>query len=83
MWLYPEIKQYQFIQTDKKNYLFKLNLEGKFEKRILIDSEFKNYFGLDADISVEYVEQYVTERRILTFSYVLLIQNVRRFLSSW
>jgi phenylacetate-CoA ligase len=30
MWLYPEIKQYQFIQTDKKNYLFKLNLEGKF-----------------------------------------------------
>lgn len=57
MWLYPEIKQYQFIQTDKKSYLFKLNLEGKFEREALLISEFKNYFGLDANISVEYVDE--------------------------
>lgn len=57
MWLYPEIKQYQFIQTDKKSYLFKLNLDGKFEREVLLISEFKNYFGQDANISVEYVDE--------------------------
>jgi phenylacetate-CoA ligase len=57
MWMYSEIKQYQFIQTGKKSYLFKLNLEGKFEREALLISEFKNYFGLDANISVEYVDE--------------------------
>lgn len=57
MWLYPEIKQYQFIQTSKSNYLFKLNLEGKFHREQLLISEFKKYFGEDAEISVEYVNE--------------------------
>jgi phenylacetate-CoA ligase len=57
MWLYPEIKQYQFIQLSKKEYLFKLNLEGNFEREELLISEFKNYFGLDANIKVEYVDE--------------------------
>lgn len=57
MWLYPEIKQYQFIQLDKTSYLFKLNLEGNFEREALLISEFKNYFGQDAVITVEYVNE--------------------------
>ncbi|MFZ4057672.1 MAG: hypothetical protein ACOYKE_06010 [Ferruginibacter sp.] len=57
MWLYPELKQYQFIQTGKKSYLFKLNLEGKFEREALLISEFKKYFGEDATIAVEYVDE--------------------------
>jgi len=57
MWLYPEIKQYQFIQTTKKDYLFKLNLEGTFYREDLLISEFKNYFGKDANITVEYINE--------------------------
>lgn len=57
MWLYPEIKQYQFIQLDKKSYLFKLNLEGNFEREEFLISEFKKYFGKDASISIEYVNE--------------------------
>jgi phenylacetate-CoA ligase len=57
MWLYPEIKQYQFIQLEKTKYLFKLNLDGKFEREELLISEFKNYFGQDAQIMVEYVDE--------------------------
>lgn len=57
MWLYPEIKQYQFIQLNKSSYLFKLNLEEGFEREQLLISEFKNYFGQDANISVEYVNE--------------------------
>jgi phenylacetate-CoA ligase len=57
MWLYPEIKQYQFIQTTKKDYLFKLNIDGEFNREVLLISEFKNYFGKDANITVEYVNE--------------------------
>jgi phenylacetate-CoA ligase len=57
MWLYPEIKQYQFIQTGKKEYIFKLNLDGVFERENQLVTEFKNYFGTDAIISVEYVDE--------------------------
>jgi len=57
MWLYPEIKQYQFIQTNKSKYLFKINIEGKFDREQLLISEFKKYFGVDAEISVEYVNE--------------------------
>lgn len=57
MWLYDEIKQYQFLQLDKTNYLFKLNLKGKFQREEELISEFKKYFGLDAIIKVEYVDE--------------------------
>jgi phenylacetate-CoA ligase len=57
MWLYPEIKQYQFIQKSKNVFLFKLNLDEKFEREALLISEFKKYFGQDAQILVEYVNE--------------------------
>jgi len=57
MWLYTEIKQYQFIQISKKQYLFKLNLSQPFIREAQLINEFKGYFGPDADILVEYVDE--------------------------
>lgn len=57
MWLYPEIRQYQFIQASKSDYLFRLNLSVKFEREAILILEFKKYFGIDANIRVEYVDE--------------------------
>jgi len=57
MWLYPEIKQYQFIQVSHSEYLFKLNLNTEFKREKDLINEFKNYFGEDAIIAVEYVNE--------------------------
>lgn len=56
MWKYSELKQYQFIQKDKKEYLFKINRKNEFfdGEEGLID-EFKEYLGEDAVIDLEYV----------------------------
>ena len=57
MWKYTELKQYQFIQRGQKEYLFKLNCDGAFEKEKQLVEEFKEYFGSDAMIAVEYVNE--------------------------
>lgn len=57
MWLYPEIKQYQFIQLSKNAYKFKLNLEGAFVREAELRTEFQRHFGSDASIAVEYVNE--------------------------
>lgn len=57
MWLYPEIKQYQFIQKSKNEYEFVLNLDGQFKRENELITEFKKYFGLDANIAVSYVDE--------------------------
>lgn len=57
MWLYTEIKQYQFIQKSKNQYLFKLNIDNYFTREEQLINEFKSYFGADAEIEVEYVDE--------------------------
>lgn len=57
MWKYDELLQYQFIQKSKRNYLFKLNIEGVFEREGELMEEFKSYLGQDAMIDIEYVDQ--------------------------
>jgi phenylacetate-CoA ligase len=57
MWKYAEIRQYQFIQKDRKNYLFRLNLIEKFNRVDELIHEFRQYFGADADIRIEYVDE--------------------------
>ena len=57
MWKYTELKQYQFIQTDKNKYLFKLNCELPFIREGTLVNEFQQYFGPGAEISVEYVNE--------------------------
>lgn len=57
MWLYPEIKQYQFIQVSHSEYLFKLNLTEEFKRERDLIKEFRKYFGEDAIIYIEYVKE--------------------------
>lgn len=57
MWKYTELKQYQFIQTGISEYLFKLNctLPFKRENELIID--FKNIFGKNSKMAIEYVDE--------------------------
>lgn len=57
MWLYTEIKQYQFIQRSEKHYLFKLNLNEKFTREEQLINEFKGYLGQNSEIEIEYVDE--------------------------
>ena len=57
MWKYNEIKQYQFIQISKNKYLFKLNCDLPFGREAILINEFQQYFGLGAEINVEYVNE--------------------------
>lgn len=58
MWKYDEIDQYQFLQTDHDEYVFKLNLGSKrFERENELINEFKKYFGSDSKILVRYVNE--------------------------
>ncbi|MEA3461739.1 MAG: CoF synthetase [Bacteroidota bacterium] len=57
MWKYLEIKQYQFIQTAEKEYLFRLNTDAPFDREQELLTEFSGYFGKDCSISIEYVKE--------------------------
>jgi phenylacetate-coenzyme A ligase PaaK-like adenylate-forming protein len=55
---YKLLKQYQFIQQDKKDYEVKLNLqvdEFGFENELIED--IKNDFGKDANVFITYVDE--------------------------
>ena len=53
---YGEYKQFQLIQSGKKEYLIKLNTDMKVDEAS-IQTEFKGYFGNDAEIKIEYVDE--------------------------
>lgn len=57
MWKYTEIKQYQLIQEGEREYRFKINMDGSFDKEAQLISEYKKYLGDDADFRVEYVDE--------------------------
>ena len=57
MWKYTEIDQYQFIQLSPKDYMFKINISKPFKREPELIAEFTQYFGKDANISVEYVRE--------------------------
>lgn len=57
MWQYTEIIQYQLIQEGKKQYTFKINVNGNFGREAQLVNEFKSYLGKDADFRVEYVSE--------------------------
>lgn len=50
-----DFKQYQFIQTGKRDYLIKLNTDKKVNLDMFF-IKFKEHLGQDAKISVEYVD---------------------------
>lgn len=57
MWSFHDIKQFQFIQKGKNNYLLKLNLDGNFQRSAEIIETLKNILGDKACIDIEKVEE--------------------------
>ncbi len=57
MWKYEKIKQYQFVQESKNSYCFKINSNDKFHRENELIHEFSGYFGSNAKIRVEYVNE--------------------------
>lgn len=53
---YGTYKQFQLIQYGEKDYCIKLNTEQKVDETTMI-CEFKGYFGKDASIKIEYVDE--------------------------
>ncbi len=54
---YMELKQFQFVQTGKKSYIFRLNPWDSFTKEADLIRESQEYLGNDADVQIEYVEE--------------------------
>lgn len=58
---YGNLKQYQFIQQDRKTYELKLNVDGgtfNFETDLI--DEVKRQFGNDAEVIISYVDEIPT-----------------------
>ncbi|MGY3795684.1 CoF synthetase [Aquimarina sp. 433] len=53
---YGDYKQFQLIQYGKKDYTIKLNTDKKIDEFTLLE-EFKGYFGDDANIDIQYVDE--------------------------
>ncbi len=54
---YPELKQFQFIQEGKKDYTFKLNIDGKLEDEGQFINEIKGFLGNDSVIKLDYINE--------------------------
>lgn len=57
MWQYTEITQYQLIQYGPRDYLFKINMDGPFNRESQLIGEFKEFLGADANFKIEYVDE--------------------------
>jgi len=75
---YPEIKQFQIIQDNKREYTLKLNTYKEFHyDKELIDL-YAYYLGSDANIKIEYVNeipQLSSGKRRLTVNNYILDKN--------
>ncbi|MBP0902486.1 hypothetical protein ACFSKN_02560 [Mariniflexile gromovii] len=54
---YSELKQFQFAQKDKKEYIFRLNPWTSFNQEQELIADSKTYLGNDANVTIEYVEE--------------------------
>jgi phenylacetate-CoA ligase len=54
--LFKGIKQYQLIQIDEKDYLFKLSTSNEFKQEDVLINKYKKHLGEDANITVEYID---------------------------
>jgi phenylacetate-CoA ligase len=57
MWKYPELLQYQFVQTGSASYKFILNGKLTLVREQQLINEFAGYFGSEASITVQYVDE--------------------------
>lgn len=56
-WGFSEIKQYQFIQKNKKDYAIKLNVDRNFSETEKLYNLFLKLLGNEANISIEIVKE--------------------------
>mgnify|MGYP004441925989 FL=1 len=56
MWGSESVKQWQFIQETKNDYVLKLNCDKKIEEQVYIE-KFKSLLGADAGITVQFVDE--------------------------
>jgi len=54
--IFPEIRQFQFVQEDERNYLLKLQLGGSFKREAELKARLLEILGDGADLRVTYVE---------------------------
>ncbi len=54
---YELLKQYQFVQLNKKEYLIKLNIQDYFDFEKELIEDIKIDFGEDATVTIEYVNE--------------------------
>nr|WP_299381501.1 CoF synthetase [Allomuricauda sp.] len=54
---FPELKQIQFVQTDKKSYVIKINVDGSFGRESELVQITKGIMGVDANVRAEYVDE--------------------------
>lgn len=57
MWKYKEIKQFQVIQVDEKEYHIKINVKEPFEREAELVKDYKELLGEDAVVKVECVSE--------------------------
>jgi len=57
MWLFPEIRQFQFIQEDNKNYTMRLNINEPFKRQEELRTQLQKLLGSDAKVIFEVVEE--------------------------
>lgn len=53
---YGDYKQFQLVQYGEKDYVIKLNTDTKVDEIEMLE-EYKGYFGQDANIHIEYVDE--------------------------
>lgn len=57
MWSFPDVMQFQVIQTDEKCYRLRLNTPKAFSREDDVIKLMKQLLGIDAEITVERVEE--------------------------
>ena len=55
---FPEVKQFQLIQEEKKRYTVKVNLNGEFQNEEAAIKRLRAQLGEDALIQFEYVDEF-------------------------
>ena len=62
MWPFNEVRQFQFVQMDQKEYKILISRDGSFTKEQEMLQAFQELLGAQARISPEYVEEIPTLR---------------------
>ncbi|MEG0034727.1 hypothetical protein [Anaerorhabdus sp.] len=57
MWSFPDVRQFQLIQLDKKSYKLKINIDNSFDRINELANEITSILGIDSEIDIEKVNE--------------------------